>query len=330
MSSVTYGYIATLKSQRASLSSVSQYLSSVREILETSRLLYPTKAFAVATSPPLVILPITMIDEVKNLPETRVSAARELFRRAAGHYSKMGTNSVAAIKALRIDLNRKSTTIPTLVEETTTLSRRRWRSTMTGRRLRYPTWIRDYITPYFSETKKVLEQRKRAKKFPGPSFEEQLHAKRKGPAPPSDEEWMKKYLTTRPMQVESLVRHQLGISWASAHMSTHALTQIIYGLAARPEYQEPLRDELEHVLAECDGELTRVDLSRLRKMESFMKESLRLNPITVGPEIFNGYRFFNTRQMEGEENKQQFGATGPTETFDFGHHTLYHCCGTYL
>lgn len=275
-----------------------------------------------------------MIDEVKNLPETKVSAARELFRRAAGHYSKMGTNSIAAIKALRNDLNRKSATIPTLIEETnyafsTTLQeyndwtpvkvfpninrmvamvsgriflgkilsrQEEWVSISTQwsndvfallrRTARYPTWIRDYVTPYFSETQKVLEQRKRAKNFLSPSFEEQLHAKRQGLPPPDEEEslatWMMKYLTPQHMQVESLVRHQLGISWASVHTSTLALTQIIYDLAARPEYQKPLREELEQVLEECGGELAHADLVKLWKMESFMRESLRLNPGIVG------------------------------------------------
>ncbi|KAE8446256.1 hypothetical protein EG329_012342 [Mollisiaceae sp. DMI_Dod_QoI] len=385
--------------------------------------LYPTKAFAVPTSPPLVILPISMIDEVKSLPENKVSAARELFRRAAGHYSKMGTNSIAAIKALRHDLNRKSATIPTLVEEadyafSTTLQRyddwtpvsvfpnvnrvvamvsgrmflgktlsrqEEWISISTQwsndvfsllrRTARYPTWLRPYLTPYFSQTKKVLEQRKCAKTFLGPSFEEQLEAKRRDLVPPGDEEslaiWMMKYLTPRHMQVESLVRHQLGISWASVHTSTLALTHIIYDLAARPEYQQPLRDELERVLEGCDSELTHVDLSKLRKMESFMKESLRFSPASIvaplrltvepltlstgqtippgipfgffsysinmskelyqspGPEIFDGFRFFNMRQKQGEENKHQFGATGPSESFDFGH-GIHACPGRFF
>lgn len=38
-----------------------------------------------------------------------------------------------------------------------------------------------------------------------------------------------------------------------------------------------------------------------------------------GPEVFDGFRIFDMRQQEGEESKHQFGTTGPTETFDFGH-----------
>jgi len=79
---------------------------------------YPDSAFAIPTSPPMVILPVPMIDEIKSLPETKVSSTRELYRRAAGKYSKMGTNTVAAIRALRVDLSRCGTIIPTIREET--------------------------------------------------------------------------------------------------------------------------------------------------------------------------------------------------------------------
>lgn len=275
-----------------------------------------------------------MIEDIKSLPENKVSAARELFRRAAGHYSKMGTNSVSAIKALRIDMTRKTSTIPVLIEESeyafsTTLTKYKdwtpvqvfpnanrivalvsgrmfvgkelsrqeeWVSismqwsidvfALLRRTQRYPAWIQDYITPFLSQTKRVLQQRKRAKAFLGPAFEEQLDAKRNGLPPPGNEEslatWMMKYLVPKHMRVESMVRHQLGISWASIHTTTAALTQIIFDLAARPEYQQPLREELDRALKECGGEFTATDLGKMMKMESFIKESLRLNPATIG------------------------------------------------
>jgi cytochrome P450 len=36
-------------------------------------------------------------------------------------------------------------------------------------------------------------------------------------------------------------------------------------------------------------------------------------------DIFDGYRFAREREKKGNENKHQFGSTGPAETFDFGH-----------
>ena len=53
--------------------------------------------------------------------------------------------------------------------------------------------------------------------------------------------------------------------------------QILFDLAGRPEYVEPLRDELEQVIAAERGEtqLSPRALGRLQKMDSFLKESQR-------------------------------------------------------
>jgi cytochrome P450 len=355
-----------------------------------------------------------MIDEIKSLPETKVSSARDLYRRAAGKYSKMGTNALAAVRALRIDLNRSGNIIPALREETkfafsqaigeytdwtpvavypninhivamvsgrvflgTPLCRdAEWVALTTAwardvfalvtKTAKYPTWIRPWIVPYLSETKKVLGLRARAKAFLSPAFSEQLEARTNYELPPEKMQdtlvsWMMKYVAPRHMNVESLVRHQLGISFASTHTTTHAISNILFDLAAQPEYQDGLREELEVVLEKCGGELTQLDLVQLRKMDSFMKESQRFSPATIvspmrltiqpltlstgqiipagtpigffsmsinqsisiykSPPagIFDGYRFAREREKKGNENKHQFGSTGPAETFDFGH-----------
>jgi cytochrome P450 len=284
----------------------------------------------------MVILPVPMIDEIKSLPETKVSAARELFRRAAGKYSKMGTNTIAAIRTLRIDFSRSGTTISALREEedfafTQTFGNsdyddwtpvpvyasanqiiamvsgriflgkqlcrtEEWISltvewsrdvfALLTKTAKYPTWLRPWVVPHFSETRRVINLRARAKSFLSPAFSEQIEAKENG-APPSARmqdtlvSWMIKYVTPRHMNVESLVRHQLGITWAAIHTTTHALTNILFDLATWPEYQDGLRKELESVLENCDEILTQQDLLRLEKMDSFMKESQRFNPATL-------------------------------------------------
>lgn len=65
-----------------------------------------------------------------------------------------------------------------------------------------------------------------------------------------------------------------------------ALSQVIYDLAARPEYIKGLREEIKDVLAEdgydIDGEgftkLKKSSYTKLRKLDSFLKESQRLSP----------------------------------------------------
>ncbi|KAL8733904.1 MAG: hypothetical protein Q9181_003412 [Wetmoreana brouardii] len=78
---------------------------------------------------------------------------------------------------------------------------------------------------------------------------------------------------------ERIVDRQLGMSFAAIHTTTNHLTNVIYDLAARwDEYGPELRAEVEEVLAETNGAWKKTTLTKLSKMDSFMKESQRLNP----------------------------------------------------
>lgn len=57
--------------------------------------------------------------------------------------------------------------------------------------------------------------------------------------------------------------------------------QCIYDLATYPEYQKPLRDEI-RALASNGATLSLQNIGMLRKVDSFMKEVLRLSPGTLG------------------------------------------------
>ncbi|EHK98539.1 putative Ent-kaurene oxidase [Glarea lozoyensis 74030] len=83
-----------------------------------------------------------------------------------------------------------------------------------------------------------------------------------------------------------LALNQIVLSFAAIHTSGMAVTHCLYDLAARPEYIQPLREEIEKVIAEDgyedDGDgikkLKKSSLPRLRKLDSFMKESQRHAP----------------------------------------------------
>ena len=275
-----------------------------------------------------------MIDEVKSLPESKVSSSRELYRRGMGKYTKLGTNAKAAVQALHVDLARSGTTISNIREETdfafqqafgkhnewtrvtvypqinrivAMVSARvflgqpvcrneEWISVATEWAsnlfalittiARYPAWLRPWIAPYMSETMKAVELSARAKAVLAPVLSAQLDATAEDLPPPETmrdtlASWMLKYAAPRHMNVESLVRHQLSFSFAAIHTTTHTLYNILFDLAARPEYQHGLREELKTVLKGCGGELTQGDLIELRKMDSFMRESQRFNPTNV-------------------------------------------------
>lgn len=78
---------------------------------------------------------------------------------------------------------------------------------------------------------------------------------------------------------ERMVDRQLGMSFAAIHTTTNHLTYVIYDLAARwDRYGPELRTEVEDVLATSGGVWKKTTLTKLTKIDSFMKESQRLNP----------------------------------------------------
>jgi cytochrome P450 len=69
------------------------------------------------------------------------------------------------------------------------------------------------------------------------------------------------------------------------HTTTMQSTHIWLDLAAHPEHIEPLRQELLEVLrSEPGGVLTKSSMPKLKKLDSFLKESQRCNPL--GPLSF--------------------------------------------
>jgi len=78
--------------------------------------------------------------------------------------------------------------------------------------------------------------------------------------------------------VFDLVLRILTVNFAAIHTSTITLTQSLYDLAIHPEYVEDMRKEAEAVIA-GDG-WTKVAMQKMRKIDSFLKESQRLNSLS--------------------------------------------------
>lgn len=81
--------------------------------------------------------------------------------------------------------------------------------------------------------------------------------------------------------VEAMVTRQLIITFAAIHTTTMAVTNILYNLAAMPEYVGPLREEIHAVKDAHGGHLNTRALQQLVKMDSYMKEIARNYPITL-------------------------------------------------
>ena len=68
-------------------------------------------------------------------------------------------------------------------------------------------------------------------------------------------------------------------------------TQLLYRLLANPEYLEPLREDVNAAIKE-EG-WTKAGIDKMHKIDSFLRESQRLDGITTGP--LNPFSTLNTR-----------------------------------
>jgi len=96
--------------------------------------------------------------------------------------------------------------------------------------------------------------------------------------------WLMSYYKGTEATYKRIALDQLMASFSSIHTTQIALTQAVFELATRPEYAEPLREEIE--LCSVNGKLDKFGIAKMKKMDSFLRESQRLNPSThsrLGP-----------------------------------------------
>ncbi|WEW54698.1 heme-binding oxidoreductase [Emydomyces testavorans] len=74
-----------------------------------------------------------------------------------------------------------------------------------------------------------------------------------------------------------LAHRQLALSLGSLNTTTTAAVQTLYDLCDHPEYFEPLREDVLTALT-ADGGWDKSTLNKLHGLDSFMKESQRVNP----------------------------------------------------
>ena len=75
-------------------------------------------------------------------------------------------------------------------------------------------------------------------------------------------------------------RHHFIVTYSN-YSSTQTFTQTLYRLLAHPEYIEPLRQEVESVVAK-EG-WTRAGMDQMHKIDSFVRETQRLDGPIISP-----------------------------------------------
>ena len=94
-------------------------------------------------------------------------------------------------------------------------------------------------------------------------------------------QWMADDAKGDEMNPDFIADIQLKMSFAALHTSAATPMQLIYDLCSMPEYLGPLREEIESVLV-SKSPVDKQTLMQLPKLDSFMKESQRFNPLLLG------------------------------------------------
>ncbi|GIC87506.1 cytochrome P450 [Aspergillus udagawae] len=310
--------------------------TDLRAAMEEGTRKFPDRPFVLSLLDPTVILPHHVIDEVKSLPETRVSIEANNHRRFFGEYTLMGAKSDELVASVKQNLTRNvGALIPELIEEiahatptvidvsprspSVTLpvynTMLRYIALLTGRtvvglplsrseewvsssinyavesmeaghQLRaYPASIRKWLGPFLPRVRKVKEHQLRiCRMLEGLLVEQQRSF---NPKESLDNErgrlasWLlQHYDSPSEVPVQVLCKDHILALFAGIHIATNAVTQVLIDLAARPEYQTPLLEEIESVLGKADErrDTTLADIARMSKLDSFIKESLYVNP----------------------------------------------------
>jgi hypothetical protein len=142
---------------------------------------------------------------------------------------------------------------------------------------KYPTFIRPLMQYWVPEISKIGQHYATAKRVIVPILKRRETQQVK---PQDFLQWMLDNAQGEERQKEFIASIQLKLSFAAIHTSAATPIQLLYDLCAMPEYIRPLREEAEEVLAKC-GTWNKQTLLQLVKMDSFMKESQRFNPLLL-------------------------------------------------
>ncbi|OBT83123.1 hypothetical protein VE02_08061 [Pseudogymnoascus sp. 03VT05] len=305
---------------------------------------YPDSPFVLPTNPPMVILPHACVNEVKSLPENKVSFMKDVQHMFTCKVTGIGEESHEILSAVKIDLTRHLasvldglqdetryainsefgpcedwTPIPVYFKLTRIVALLSGR-VFVGRPLsrdeawlkatinytwaciqasdackRYSPYLRNIVGPYLKEVKDLKKHRQDGADLLQPLLNDLLEraASEKPGLDGFDDQqgtfcsWVLKYTAEKDRASSlSLANSQMSLSFAAIHTSSMALSQVVFDLAARPEYIKGLREEIKEVLAEdgydIDGDgftkLKKSSYTKLRKLDSFLKESQRLSP----------------------------------------------------
>lgn len=207
----------------------------------------------------------------------------------------------------------------------------------------WPAFLHPWVAPFMPALKTVERTWAEGRRILREAAEAEASDDTKGDY---IKEWVAQRHPEWAADLDQQVDFTFTLSMAALHTSEMTTTHLLLDLAAHPGFVEEVRAEMVAALAETGGEMNNSYIHKLQKLDSFMKESQRLNPLTLytfqrlamrdfeledgtfiprdtflaldasqgymdaelwsDPETFDPLRFYRLRQAEGAQNSHLF------------------------
>ncbi len=137
--------------------------------------------------------------------------------------------------------------------------------------------VRPLIYIFLDARKKLHCRLDTANEYLVPILETRTPTTKRDEAKPEDLlQWMTDSAEGADWQPERLVHKILFLCLASIHTSTMSACHVLFDLCQHPEYVKILRQEIEQAILD-EGGLKSTAINKMRRLDSFLKESQRLN-----------------------------------------------------
>ena len=143
---------------------------------------------------------------------------------------------------------------------------------------RFPSFAKPLVAPFISELRRMSGHYRTAREVVVPILQRRDDSEVKEC---DFLQWMKDDACGEEQDEDFIAEILLKMSFAAIHTSAATPMQLIYDLCANPEYIGPLRTEIEQVIPDHQAKLEKLSLSKLYKLDSIMKESMRFNPLLL-------------------------------------------------
>ncbi|PHH78829.1 hypothetical protein CDD80_6200 [Ophiocordyceps camponoti-rufipedis] len=238
----------------------------------------------------VLVLSRKYLDELHNAPVKRLSSMQGLIKNFGGYYSgihllgesDVGTHALQT--KITPNLPKLSDDMRDEVDYALKMDMPSCHVTMTQMAMRFvPPWMRPLLDLILPSSRKYKASVRDGKKMMIPEIERRRHLEETDPDYVKPDDLLQAMMDLsspgeKQSQPEDLAHRQLLVTVVAGHSTAAAASHALFDMAARPECLDELRGEAVEVLRDEGGYWGKQSLGKLAKMDSFLRESQRMNP----------------------------------------------------